>query len=96
MTETIVGGTITESPTFIQKITPNAASDLPEAHILHEFNDETQGCRIYKNGISNELTFNMNAEDAPTLSASYITDYPIFEEDSLLLVLLLGLIYLRH
>lgn len=70
------------SASYKQEITPNLNSNLPEIHILHGFNDDTQGCRIYKNGISSELSFTMNSEDAPTLKASYITDYPEFGDDS--------------
>lgn len=82
MSETSVAASGSNSASFKQEITPNIASNLPEVHILHGFNDDTQGCRIYKNGISSELSFTMNSEDAPTLKASYITDYPEFGNDS--------------
>lgn len=82
MVETAVVASGSNSASYKQEITPNVTSNLPEVHILHGFNDDTQGCRIYKNGISSELTFTMNSEDAPTLQASYITDYPVFGDDS--------------
>ena len=82
MSETSVPASEKNSASFKQEITPNIASNLPEVHILHGFNDDTQGCRIYKNGVSSELSFTMNSEDAPTLKASYITDYPEFGDNS--------------
>ena len=82
MTETSVAAAGNKSASYVQEITPDLTSNLPEVHILHGFNDDTQGCRIYKNAISSELTFNMNSEESPTLQASYISDYPIFGDDS--------------
>lgn len=68
--------------TYKQEITPDANSNLPLVHILHGFNDGVQGCRVYKNGLANELTLTMNSEEKPTVKCAYVSDYPIYRGDS--------------
>ena len=82
MTETTVSGDTTTSDSYKQEMTPVTTGNLPEAHILHGFNDDVQGCRIYKNTVANETTFTMNSEEAPTVKCGFVSDYPIFGEDT--------------
>ena len=82
MTETSNEATEEVGANYVQTITPNTTGDLPQTHILHGFNDDVQGCRIYKNALANELTFTMNSEEKPTVKCAYISDFPIFGEDT--------------
>ena len=82
MTETTITGDTTHSTSYKQEIKPNTTGNLPEVHILHGFNDDVQGCRIYKNAVANECTFTMNSEEKPTVKCAYISDYPIFGADT--------------
>lgn len=67
---------------YTQVITPSTDGDLPLVHILHGFNDKTQGCRIYKNAVANEITWTMNSEEKPTVKCSFVSDYPTYGADS--------------
>lgn len=82
MVETTQSGTGSTATTYKQVITPTTTGDLPIAHILHGFNDETQGCRIYKNAVANEITFTMNSEEKPTVKCAFVSDYPTYGDDS--------------
>ena len=82
MTETTVTGDTSTETTYKQEMTPNVNGDLPVAHILHGFNDNVQGCRIYKNAVANETTFTMNSEEKPTIQTSFVSDYPYYGDNS--------------
>lgn len=82
MTESTNEATASVGANYIQTITPVTNGNLPMVHILHGFNDDVQGCRIYKNAIANELTLTMNSEEAPTVKCAYVSDYPIFGADT--------------
>lgn len=82
MTETSTAATETVGAYYTQEITPATTGNLPFVHILHGFNDDVQGCRIYKNAMANEATFTMNSEEAPTVKCAYVSDFPIFGADT--------------
>lgn len=82
MVESAIAGSGNVADTFKQEITPNTNGDLPVTHILHGFNDDVQGCRIYKNSVANEITFTMNSEEKPTVKCGFVSDYPIYGDNS--------------
>ncbi|MCE7699940.1 MAG: hypothetical protein K8E24_014325 [Methanobacterium paludis] len=60
-------------------ITPDGSGNLPLVSILHGFNYEGGLVRGFANSICNELEIKMNAKDAPTVNAKYISDFPIYD-----------------
>lgn len=59
--------------------TPDADGALPNVSILHGFNYDTEKARGFANAVANEMSIKMSAEDAPTISMKYISDFPIYE-----------------
>ncbi len=63
--------------THLLSLPPNASDELPVATIYHGFSKTSTDGRIFNNAMLNELEMTFSADDKPSISPTFVSDYNI-------------------